>query len=65
MARTRLVHAWRGTFARDPRLPGALLPDDWPGHAATRLFVDTWRTLRGPADAHWRGLSGGGRLPGP
>lgn len=22
----------------DPNLPGALLPDDWPGHAARRLF---------------------------
>ncbi|MEK0100022.1 PaaX family transcriptional regulator C-terminal domain-containing protein [Streptomyces sp. A475] len=58
VARTRLVHAWRGTFERDPRLPGALLPDDWPGRAATRLFVDAWRTLREPADRYWRGLTG-------
>ncbi|WP_329569029.1 PaaX family transcriptional regulator [Streptomyces sp. NBC_01361] len=58
VARTRLVHAWRGTFERDPRLPGALLPDDWPGRAATRLFVDAWRALREPADRYWRGLTG-------
>ncbi|MFF1356822.1 PaaX family transcriptional regulator C-terminal domain-containing protein [Streptomyces sp. NPDC058297] len=58
VARTRLVHAWRGTFERDPRLPGALLPDDWPGRAATRLFVDAWRALRDPADRYWRGLTG-------
>ncbi|MFF2501959.1 PaaX family transcriptional regulator C-terminal domain-containing protein [Streptomyces sp. NPDC058067] len=59
VARTRLVHAWRGTFARDPRLPGALLPTDWPGHTATRLFVDTWRAVRAPADQHWRSLAQG------
>ncbi|MEV0320974.1 PaaX family transcriptional regulator C-terminal domain-containing protein [Streptomyces sp. NPDC050658] len=55
--RTRLVHAWRSTFERDPRLPGSLLPADWPGPAATRLFVDTWRLLRGPADRHWGWLA--------
>ncbi|MEV5981130.1 PaaX family transcriptional regulator C-terminal domain-containing protein [Streptomyces sp. NPDC052114] len=55
--RTRLVHAWRGTFARDPRLPRHLLPPDWPGLVSTRLFVDTWRGLRDPADRHWRRLA--------
>ncbi|MFF3646626.1 PaaX family transcriptional regulator C-terminal domain-containing protein [Streptomyces sp. NPDC002564] len=55
--RTRLVHAWRGTFARDPRLPAALLPPGWPGLVSTKLFVDTWRALRGPADRHWRRLA--------
>ncbi|MFG2497761.1 PaaX family transcriptional regulator C-terminal domain-containing protein [Streptomyces sp. NPDC048441] len=55
--RTRLVHAWRGTFERDPRLPGALLPPDWPGFTATELFVDTWRALRGPADRRWERLA--------
>ncbi|MGH4029111.1 PaaX family transcriptional regulator [Actinomycetota bacterium Odt1-20B] len=56
--RTRLVHAWRGTFARDPRLPAALLPEGWPGDAATRRFVTTWRALRDPADRHWAALTG-------
>ena len=55
--RTRLVHAWRGTFERDPRLPKALLPPGWPGSAATRLFVDTWRALRDPADRRWAHLA--------
>ncbi|MFJ2768882.1 PaaX family transcriptional regulator C-terminal domain-containing protein [Streptomyces sp. NPDC087300] len=55
--RTRLVHAWRGTFERDPRLPAELLPGDWPGLDATRLFVRTWRALRAPADRHWDLLS--------
>ncbi|WP_425827823.1 PaaX family transcriptional regulator C-terminal domain-containing protein [Streptomyces fractus] len=57
VARTRLVHAWRTTFERDPRLPDALLPADWPGRAATRLFVDAWRSLRAPADTYWRQLT--------
>ncbi|MCF3120499.1 hypothetical protein IPZ68_12425 [Streptomyces arenae] len=52
--RTRLVHAWRGTFERDPCLPRQLLPPDWPGFASTKLFVDTWRGLKVPADRHWR-----------
>ncbi|MFI0976987.1 PaaX family transcriptional regulator C-terminal domain-containing protein [Streptomyces sp. NPDC021093] len=55
--RTRLVHAWRLTFARDPRLPDALLPAGWPGREATRLFVDTWLTLREPAARHWSELA--------
>ncbi|MCX4671278.1 hypothetical protein OG453_32130 [Streptomyces sp. NBC_01381] len=55
--RTRLVHAWRATFERDPRLPGALLPPDWPGFTATRLFVDTWRAVREPADRRWARLA--------
>ncbi|WP_306316325.1 MULTISPECIES: PaaX family transcriptional regulator C-terminal domain-containing protein [unclassified Streptomyces] len=59
VARTRLVHAWRGTFERDPRLPDALLPRDWPGREATRLFVDAWRALRAPADTYWRQLTVG------
>ncbi|MEV8019884.1 PaaX family transcriptional regulator C-terminal domain-containing protein [Streptomyces sp. NPDC086554] len=55
--RGRAVHAWRATFERDPRLPGALLPADWPGFTATRLFVDTWRAVRGPADRRWAHLA--------
>lgn len=55
--RTRLVHAWRGTFERDPRLPGALLPSGWPGLVSTKLFVDMWHVLRVPADRCWRELA--------
>ncbi|NEB79573.1 hypothetical protein G3I40_30790 [Streptomyces sp. SID14478] len=59
VARTRLVHAWRCTFERDPRLPDVLLAPDWPGRDATRLFVDAWRALRSPADAYWHQLADG------
>ncbi|MEV3857195.1 PaaX family transcriptional regulator C-terminal domain-containing protein [Streptomyces sp. NPDC050095] len=44
-------------FERDPRLPEALLPPDWPGRDATRLFVEAWRALRSPACAYWRQLA--------
>jgi phenylacetic acid degradation operon negative regulatory protein len=55
--RTRLVHAWRLTFERDPRLPAALLPADWPGSAATALFLTTWHTCRAPANRWWTRLT--------
>ncbi|WP_406278586.1 PaaX family transcriptional regulator C-terminal domain-containing protein [Embleya sp. NBC_00896] len=54
--RTRLVHAWRLTFERDPRLPAALLPADWPGRAASDLFVATWRGIHEPAERWWAHL---------
>src|SRR6187397_1039589 len=37
VARILLIHAWRRIVLRDPGLPSALLPDDWPGHAAREL----------------------------
>lgn len=38
--RSRLVHEWRKFLFRDPGLPPMLLPDDWPGTKAARLFDD-------------------------
>jgi len=38
-ARFHLVHEWRKFLFQDPGLPDALLPDDWPGHAAADLFA--------------------------
>jgi phenylacetic acid degradation operon negative regulatory protein len=55
--RTRLVHEWRLTFERDPRLPDALLPEDWPGREATRLFVETWLRVSQPASSYWENLA--------
>ncbi|MYW05102.1 PaaX family transcriptional regulator C-terminal domain-containing protein [Streptomyces sp. SID3343] len=55
--RTRLVHAWRLTFERDPRLPAALLPTDWPGPTATTLFLTTWHTCHTPATRFWTTLT--------
>lgn len=39
--RTRLVHEWRRFLFRDPDLPAAVLPPDWPGHEARRRFLAT------------------------
>ncbi|MDP9824158.1 PaaX family transcriptional regulator [Nocardioides massiliensis] len=38
--RSRLLHSWRKFLFADPGLPPALLPADWPGHDARRLFED-------------------------
>lgn len=54
--RTRLVHAWRLTFDTDPRLPGVLLPTDWPGREAAEMFVRTWLECHEAADRWWARL---------
>ena len=36
--RSLLLNEWRKFLFTDPGLPAALLPADWPGHAAYRLF---------------------------
>src|ERR1700704_47241 len=36
-ARVLLIHHYRRVVLRDPLLPGALLPADWPGRAARKL----------------------------
>jgi phenylacetic acid degradation operon negative regulatory protein len=36
--RSRLVHEWRKFLFRDPGLPRALLPPDWPGDKAAAFF---------------------------
>jgi len=37
-ARAQLLHEWRKFLFRDPGLPTALVPADWPGIAARRYF---------------------------
>ncbi|MGH3509391.1 MAG: PaaX family transcriptional regulator [Nocardioidaceae bacterium] len=37
--RSVLVHEWRKFLFSDPGLPDELLPADWPGRAAARLFA--------------------------
>ena len=38
VAKFRLLHEWRKFLFRDPGLPGALLPVDWPGAKAAAYF---------------------------
>ena len=38
VVRSELVHSWRKFLFRDPGLPDALLPRDWPGRRAAAFF---------------------------
>ncbi|MGZ9722136.1 phenylacetic acid degradation operon negative regulatory protein PaaX [Rhizobium miluonense] len=51
-ARLLLVHQFRAIALRDPRLPAAALPADWPGDAARRLFAELYLALSPTADRH-------------
>jgi phenylacetic acid degradation operon negative regulatory protein len=52
VVRTLLIHAIRRVLLRDPRLPPALLPLDWPGTAAYTLTRDFYRLTAGQAEQH-------------
>ena len=51
-ARILLIHHYRRVVLRDPLLPTALLPADWPGRAARRLCGEIYRGLL-PASEQW------------
>jgi phenylacetic acid degradation operon negative regulatory protein len=51
-ARILLIHHYRRVVLRDPLLPEALLPADWPGRAARKLCGEIYRGLL-PASEHW------------
>lgn len=50
--RLLLVHAWRQALLRDPRLPAQALPNDWPGHAARKMFAALYAALSPKAESH-------------
>lgn len=52
MVRTLLIHAYRRVLLRDPLLPAALLPLDWPGAAAYALCRDFYRRTHRCAERH-------------
>lgn len=52
IARLLLVHLYRGVLLRDPGLPAAALPPDWPGTGAQSLFRSLYAALSPQADAH-------------
>jgi phenylacetic acid degradation operon negative regulatory protein len=67
VARVLLVHDYRRAVLRDPLLPAALLPSDWPQPAARALCARTWRRLLGPSEA-WldaHAVAETGPLPAP
>src|SRR5436305_7127915 len=51
-ARILLIHHYRRVVLRDPLLPAALLPKDWPGKAARALCGEIYRALL-PASEQW------------
>jgi phenylacetic acid degradation operon negative regulatory protein len=64
-ARILLIHYYRRVVLRDPLLPPALLPADWPGRAARNLCGEIYRGLL-PASEQWldrNGSNEAGRLP--
>lgn len=50
--RTMLIHAYRRVLLRDPLLPAALLPLDWPGAAAHALCRDFYKLTHRFAEQH-------------
>jgi phenylacetic acid degradation operon negative regulatory protein len=64
-ARILLIHQYRRVVLRDPLLPIALLPKDWPGRTARQLCGDIYRALL-PQSEQWldrHGSNETGRLP--
>ena len=64
-ARILLIHHYRRVVLRDPLLPTALLPRDWPGGAARKLCGEIYRGLL-PASEQWldrKGSNESGPLP--
>jgi phenylacetic acid degradation operon negative regulatory protein len=51
-ARILLIHHYRRVVLRDPLLPTALMPEDWPGGAARQLCGEIYRGLL-PASEQW------------
>ena len=49
VVQTLLIHSFRRVILHDPRLPPALLPQDWPGHAAYDLCRQVYRRTHRPA----------------
>ena len=49
-ARILLIHYYRRVVLRDPLLPIALLPDNWPGRAARQLCGEIYRGLLAPSE---------------
>ena len=65
IVRTLLIHAYRRVLLRDPQLPAALLPLDWPGAAAYALCRDFYRLTHRAAERHLLATlrNARGRLP--
>ena len=54
--RTLLIHEYRKVLLRDPQLPQALLPVDWPASDARQLCEALYGSLRAGSQAYLAGL---------
>jgi phenylacetic acid degradation operon negative regulatory protein len=61
--RFQLIHEYREFLFLDPFLPAALLPEDWEGERAARLFRDYHDLLVEPADRFVDGVLSREREP--
>ncbi|AHM04693.1 Phenylacetic acid degradation operon negative regulatory protein PaaX [Roseibacterium elongatum DSM 19469] len=52
VARLMLVDDFRAAVLRDPRLPGAAMPADWPSRQARALFASLYLALSDTADSY-------------
>jgi phenylacetic acid degradation operon negative regulatory protein len=57
IAQTRLVHEWRRFPFLDPQLPAQLLPEQWSGTTAARLFHARHAEWAPRAQARWDELA--------
>jgi phenylacetic acid degradation operon negative regulatory protein len=67
IARVLLIHEFRRVVLRDPGLPAALLPPDWPGARARDLAARIYRRLVAESEAYLgtHGQDRNGPLPRP
>jgi phenylacetic acid degradation operon negative regulatory protein len=67
VARVLLIHEFRRIVLRDPGLPAALLPADWPGSRARDLTARVYRRLVEPSERFLdiRAQDRRGPLPAP
>ena len=67
VVRTLLIHEYRRIHLRDPLLPPALLPSDWPGTAAYESCRSIYERVLPAAEEHVTALAArlDGALPAP
>lgn len=58
VARVMLLHNWRRIVLHDPHLPGPMLQDNWPGHAARELCGRIYWQVFDASEAHLNTLAG-------
>jgi len=58
IVRVMLLHSWRRIVLHDPQLPGPMLPDDWPGHAAREICGRIYWQVFDASEAHLDALAG-------